>query len=221
MRLRGILAIIFVGAAVLVALGVWQIQRLNEKTQLLADIEQRTALPPVSLPAHIVPQRDSLLPVTLAGHFGEGYVRVLVSLKIYGAGYRIIAPFQTDAGRLVMVDRGFISVQDDIPPLPQAHISITGVLYWPEEVDSFTPADDISKNIWFARDVDKLAQHFGAEAALVIASTQTPPDNAITPLPQDGTNIPNNHLEYVVTWFGLAFIWLAMGVYFLYRQRRV
>jgi surfeit locus 1 family protein len=36
----------------------------------------------------------------------------------------------------------------------------------------------------------------------------------------DTAGIPNDHLEYAVTWFALALVWLGMTAYFLRRPER-
>lgn len=224
MRTTAFLAIIGLGgAAILIWLGVWQIQRLAWKEGVIADIEARIAAEPVALPDTPDPQSQSYLPVRVTGSFEGQPVRVLVSQKDVGAGYRLISAFDTsgDAGaRRVMVDRGFVpTAQVDAVETPAAPLSVVGNLQWPQEVDGFTPAPDLQGNIWFARDVPALADALGASPVLIVARDISPTEGAITPLPVDTARIPNDHLQYAITWFSLAAIWLAMSVYFLRRRR--
>ncbi|WP_375266190.1 SURF1 family protein, partial [Planktotalea sp.] len=98
------------GAAILIWLGVWQLQRLEWKQDILSNIERRIAADPVALPEQPDPAADRFLPVVAAGTvFGEE-IHVLVSQKNIGAGYRVIAVFETDTGRRILLDRGFIKV---------------------------------------------------------------------------------------------------------------
>ena len=90
-------------------------------------------------------------------------------------------------------------------------------LYKTKEIDFFTPDPDKTNNIWYARDVDELSKHLGSEPILVIAKSFSPQIEYIDPLPINTLNIPNNHKQYAITWFSLAFIWLGMGVFFIYR----
>ncbi|MEX0350407.1 MAG: SURF1 family protein [Paracoccaceae bacterium] len=205
-----------VGFGLLVALGSWQVQRLAWKEGVLADIDTRISGAPAALPANPDPDADRYLPVTVAGEMLTDEVHILVSVKRVGPGYRIIAPFQTE-GRRVMVDRGFIPLEDRDTPRALGAMEVTGNLHWPQEVDGFTPEPDIDENIWFARDVSALADQLGTKPILLIARNQTDPN--ITPLPVDSAGIPNDHLQYAVTWFGLAAVWAGMTGFFLWRTR--
>ena len=96
-------------------------------------------------------------------------------------------------------------------------MTVTGNLQWPRETDSYTPAPDIRGNTWFARDVPAMAAELGTQPILIVARSQTDP--AVTPMPVDTVGIPNDHLNYAITWFSLALIWAAMTAYFLWRTR--
>lgn len=208
------------GVAILLTLGIWQMQRLAWKEAILAEITARIAADPVALPVIPDPERDRYLPVMLEGRIDPTFVRVLVSQKGIGAGYRIIAALETGAGRRVLIDRGVIPVGDAMPATPADDLRVIGNLHWPDERDGFTPENDLAGNMWFARDVAALAAHLGAEPVLVIAREITPPEAAITPLPVGVGNIPNDHLSYAITWFSLAIVWLGMTVFLLWRIRR-
>ncbi|WP_372571305.1 SURF1 family protein [Ruegeria jejuensis] len=204
------------GFGVLVALGSWQVQRLAWKEGVLADIDARISGAPSALPAHPDPVEDRYRPVALSGEVLPGEVHVLVSVKRVGPGYRIIAPFVTD-GRRILVDRGFIRLEDRDTPRALGVMEVTGNLHWPQEIDNYTPEPDTKENIWFARDVPTLADELGTEPILLIARSATDPN--ITPLPVDSAGIPNDHLQYAVTWFGLAAVWAGMTGFFLWRTR--
>lgn len=207
------------GAAILVALGVWQVQRLGWKQALVADIEARIAGAPVAIPDDPDPRADRDLPVTATGTMGTGNLRVLVSLKQVGAGYRVIVPFVLDDGRSILLDRGFLPAEAADPGPVPGPVTVTGNLSWPQERDRFTPAPDTSANIWFARDVPAMSAALGTEPLLLVARRTEPEDTAFTPMPVDTAGIPNDHLQYAITWFSLAVIWLAMSAYFLRRGR--
>ena len=204
------------GLGVLVSLGVWQMQRLAWKNDILAEIETRIAADPVNLPAAMSEENDKYLPVTLTGELETGEIHVLVSVKQVGAGYRIIQAFSAE-NRTILVDRGFVPTSAKQAERLTGPMEITGNLHWPDEIDSYTPEPDIDENIWFARDVPSLAAALGTEPVLLIARSQTDP--GVTPLPVDTAGIPNDHLQYAITWFGLALVWAAMTGYFLWRNR--
>lgn len=206
------------GTAILISLGVWQVQRLAWKQGVLADIETRIAADPVPLPAELSPEADAYLPVTVSGTLRTDYLQVLVSQKNVGAGYRIVRPMVLEEGD-ILIDLGFVTTEnadglrfEEGPPL-----QITGNLQWPQEVDGFTPAPDLENNIWFARDVDAMAEALGTRPILVVRREAPDLGEPLSPLPVDTSAIPNDHLQYAITWFSLAAIWLCMTLFFLRR----
>ncbi|PIE12616.1 MAG: threonine synthase [Rhodobacterales bacterium] len=218
--LRNLLLLIFSALvlAILISLGNWQMRRLTWKTDILADIDARIAAPPVALPDTPDPVADRFLPVTVTGQLTGPEVHVLVSTRSHGARYRIVQAFDTGTRRL-LVDRGIIPITAKDTPRPTPRMTLTGNLHWPDEIDSYTPQNDLAANIWFSRDVPTLADHLGTEPILLIVRQSDETDPTVTPLPIDSSGIPNDHLEYVVTWYGLALTWVVMTFYFLRRKR--
>ena len=207
------------GTAVLGWLGNWQLDRLAWKQTVLEQIDQRIAAPAVPVPPIPDPSEDTYLPVFAEGRFGQEYIRVLVSQKRIGAGYRVISAFKTE-GRRILVDRGFIDLSMSSDMQADQAVVVQGNLHWPDEVDGFTPAPDLEKNIWFARDVRALSEALQTQPILIVASQISPPDQNIKPLEIDSSAIPNDHLQYAVTWFSLAAIWIMMSAAFLWRSRK-
>ncbi|WP_158968827.1 SURF1 family protein [Chachezhania sediminis] len=205
-----------VGTSILLRLGVWQVQRLGWKENMLAEIESRISAAPVAVPAAPDPEADRYLPVTEKGEVLAGEIDVFIPVQ-GGAAYRIVAPFRTEDGRVLMVDRGIVpaGAKNDIRPV--GPMTVTGNLAWPNEADKFTPAPDTAGNIWYARDVPAMAQALGTEPILIVASSPTAA--GIEPDPVDTDGIPNDHLNYAITWFSLAAIWVAMTAYFLWQTR--
>lgn len=208
-----------VGCAILIALGTWQVQRLAWKQGVLAEIDTRIQSEPVELPIWAELSEDLYLPVIASGTITDEEIHVLISIKQRGAGYRVISAFETD-GRRVLIDRGFIGLEDkDNARLPVEAV-VTGNLHWPDEIDSFTPEPDVERDIWFARDVDAMADALQTEPLLIILRSSSEPDQVVEPLPINSAGIPNDHLSYAITWFSLAAIWFVMTLYLLWRIRR-
>ncbi len=215
MRWMFLLTFGLIGAAILIGLGTWQLQRLDWKQGVLADIDSRISSAPVPVPATPDPEADKYLPVQATGTVLAGEAHVLVSIKDVGPGYRIIAPFELSDGRTILLDRGFVRDSAKDTARTTGPLSVTGNLHWPNEVDSYTPAPDLAGNTWFARDVPALAQALGTDPVLLIARTTSEPAPTVTPLPVDSAGIPNDHLQYAITWFSLAAIWLVMTFFFM------
>ncbi|KNG94820.1 SURF1 family protein [Pseudaestuariivita atlantica] len=207
------------GTGILLALGVWQTQRLQWKEAILAQIDTRLATDPVPLRAALDPMVIQFQPVTVEGRFTGEEAHVLSTASGIGAAYRVVSVFEGPMGR-ILVDRGVIPTEEKDTARPaSADQTITGVLRFPEETDSFTPAPDLDGNIWFARDTAAMADHLGTEDVFVIL-TEAEDNAGIRPLPVDTGGIPNNHLQYAITWFSLALVWIVMSLYFLRRTRR-
>ena len=219
---RFLIPLIFgvVGCAVLMSLGVWQVQRLAWKEGMLAEIEARIADAPVALPVMPDVENDRFLPVRVSGRTLGREIDVLVSTKEEGAGFRIISAFETDDERVVLVDEGYVRQTEKDKARESVEMVVTGNLHWPDEVDSFTPEPDLDAEIWFARDVPAMAAHLETEPVLVIARTVTGTDARATPLPVSTEGIPNSHLGYAIQWFGLALVWAGMTGFFLWRMHR-
>jgi surfeit locus 1 family protein len=208
------------GFAVLFSLGLWQLQRLAWKEAVLAEIGARITAAPVPIPAAPDPEADRYLPVVATGDFTGAPLRVLVSTKERGAGFRLITPFRLDDGRSVMVDEGYIGLEENANPAPAEGAKVTGNLHWPEEVDRWTPEPDTAERLFYARDVAQLAAALGTDPLLIVARSVTGTDARATPLPVSAVGIPNNHLGYAVQWFGLAIVWLGMTAFLLWRIRQ-
>ena len=218
-RIWFIVFIGFAGTACLLYLGKWQIDRLYWKLGVLNKIDQKIAAAPVPLPVEPSESVHKYLSVEISGQFLQESIRVLASKKRYGAGYRIIHVFRTN-GRRLLVDLGFVGLETDYDVDLINDISLVGNLHWPDEVDNFTPEPDLENNIWFARNVERVASALKTEPILLILKDSTLKDQNITPMPIDTTHIPNDHLQYAITWFSLAIIWALMSCLFIWTTRQ-
>jgi surfeit locus 1 family protein len=213
-----------VGCAVLIGLGVWQVQRLGWKEALLAEIEGRIHGAAEPLPsaeaAAADPTAMRFQPVEVTGRTTGEEVFVLTGMKEVGAGYEVIAAFQTEDGRRILVDRGFVPEGQEKAARPGVDLTVAGNLHWPDEADRFTPEPDAGRRLWFARDVPSMAAALGTEPVLLVARKVTGDAQGIAAVPVSVEGIPNNHREYAITWFSLAAVWAGMTVYLLWRIRR-
>lgn len=217
-RLAAPLLIGLIGAAILLRLGLWQLDRLEWKRGVLDRIVSTIDGPAQPLPVLVSPSEQRYQPVALNGRFGEGALFVLVSIKRQGAGWRVISPFTTEDGRTILVDRGFTPVAEKTAPARTGPVALTGNLHWPDDRNASTPENDVDGNTWFARDIAQMAEALKTEPLLVIARTVSPSDDGIAPLPVSTEGIPNDHLQYAVTWLSLAAVWLLMTGAWIWRR---
>ena len=219
---RFLLPLLFglLGTAILLSLGVWQMQRLEWKQGILSEIDRRIAGPAEPIPATPDPETDRYQPVSLDGTVGAEELFVLISRKQVGPGYRVVSAFETETGRRVLLDKGFVPIAAREEDRFTGPMSVTGNLHWPDERTSATPDNDVAGNTWFARDLEAMADLLGTEPLLVVAREMAPADPGVTPLPVDSSGIPNDHLQYAITWFSLAAVWLVMTGALVWRQRK-
>lgn len=217
-RMIGPLLVGVIGVAILISLGVWQLQRLKWKEAKLAAIEAMLVEAPVALPASVSMEADRYRGVTVTGTYTGEAVYKLDSLANQGPGKRVIAVFATADNRRVLVDRGiWLDGTEAAPTLGHA-AQVAGNLDWPQESDSYTPPPDPKTGLWFARDVPAMAKALNTEPTLIVA--RAPTGDGIVPMPVDTSSIPNDHWQYAMTWFSLACVWLMMTVFLLWRIRQ-
>lgn len=219
-----------------IVLGVWQMQRLQWKEGLIAEVSTRMTAAPYDLPpASQWPGFDTSQfeyhPVKITGQFAATLpVLVFTSLsdakgKYDGAGDWVLAPFTTDDGGTVFVNRGFVPQDNanaflDLNSVPQGHMSITGLALPAEDPGPFTPAADPKTRTDWVTNPARLAAMTGTHGPVFPMSIDLPagPPGA---LPQGGettVEFPNNHLGYAFTWFGLAILTPGLLAYWVFRQ---
>jgi surfeit locus 1 family protein len=214
--------------AVLIALGLWQMERKAWKEALIATIAARLSAPPATLPrredwARLDAEEDEFLRVAATAEFEndkEGLVYTGGSTlreATGGPGYWVFTPARLADGGHVMVNRGFVPEGRQNPQTRAdgeiaGPVDFIGVLRWPELPGLFTPNADTAHNIWFSRDSTAIAAAKGIDTAPFYIELESP--NPPGGLPRAGRlqpNLPNNHLQYALTWFGLAAV--LTGVY--------
>lgn len=223
-----------VGVAILVGLGVWQLDRKVWKENLIVAMHARLTHAPGDLPprdqwARLNQQRDEFKRVGFPAEFLPGQAALVYSAgsafrpDVQGPGYWVFAPARLAGGSVVIVDRGFVPLdrKDAAAKSPAGSLDIVGIMRWPETRGMFTPADDLKENTWYLRDIKAMAaaHHWNNVAPFYVEMESPVPAGG---LPKPGrlvVNLPDNHLQYAITWFGLAF-GLA-GVYVLFIVRRL
>lgn len=221
--------------AILVGLGIWQAQRLAWKEGLLATIEARTHSAPQPLAAIEERERRAgdvdYWPVTVHGTFLHSGERHFLSTWQGMSGFDVITPLKLDDGRFVLVNRGFVPyAQKDPATRPQGEIAgeveVTGLARnAPLAKPSWlVPDNEPAENIFFWKDLPQMAATAGLPAGAVVLPFLIDADAAPNPggLPVGGVTIvdlPNNHLQYALTWFGLAGALLAVVLTWFIRRR--
>jgi surfeit locus 1 family protein len=226
--LLGFTALMLVALAVLIGLGVWQLQRLEWKERLLARIEARTKSDPITLKQALDMARKGRDPsyyrVRVEGRFHHAVERYFYTVSHETVGWDVITPLETADGDMVMVDRGFVPDEQKDPatrPLGQIEnvVAVTGIVRAPETKGLFTPDNEPAANRWFWRDLRAMARSAFPAGIMQVAPFFVEAEKSSVPggWPEGGQTrleIPNNHLQYAITWFLLAACLLVIcGVY--------
>jgi len=217
------------GAAILIGLGIWQLDRKVWKENLIATITARLErvaedLPPRESWPQLVPEGNEYSRVKFPAEFLAGQEALVYTAgsafrpDVQGAGYWVFAPARLAGGTIVLVDRGFVPADRKDPATraqgaPQGVVDMVGVMRWPEARGMFTPADEPQNNLWYLRDSTAIAaaKKWDTTAPFYIEQEAPVPPGG---WPKPGkllVALPDNHLQYAITWFGLA-LGLA-GVY--------
>jgi len=209
------------GIAVLISLGVWQLQRLAWKRDLIERVEQRVHAPPVAAPGreqwpNVNRANSEYLRVAVHGRYQNDKETLVQAVTERGGGFWVLTPLVTDAGYTVLVNRGFVPLRRDPATESQGRIegetTVTGLLRLSEPGGGYLRANEPANDRWFSRDVAAIAaaRELGEVAPYFIDAEASEPE--VTGAPVGGLTViafSNNHLQYALTWFVLALMLIA------------
>lgn len=222
--------------AILIGLGIWQLERLDWKADLLARIEAQTASAPVALPAEIDdPGAWAYRRVTVTGTFLHDRELYLLPRTHEGAsGLHVLTPLRrTDLGTggrdaHVLIDRGWVPV-DARDPARRPDGRVTGVLTVegiaraPADKAWMQPDNRPDSNEWYGVDLAAMARHAGVDglAPVFVEADAAPQPGGLPIGGQTRIAFANNHLQYALTWFGLAAVLVVVYGVYSFRSRRL
>jgi len=232
------LPVLFALTALLVflGLGTWQLDRKAWKEELIATLTQRAKAAPVDLPdvagwPAMNQIEDEFRRVKFQAEFVAGREALVYTggsalrPDVKSPGYFVFAPARTMAGAMVVVNRGFspdARARAPDSPKPPGMIEMVGALRWPERPGWFVREHDEVEDTWFARNHVAMAAHneWGFPGPFYIELEGPVPAGG---LPQPGplrVNLRNEHLQYAITWYGLAAVVVVMFAVWLRARRR-
>ncbi|MGE7371194.1 SURF1 family protein [Neorhizobium sp. NPDC001467] len=207
------------------ALGVWQVQRLIWKRELIARVDARVHAEPVTPPpasANVTAADDEYKHVRISGTYlndKEAFVQAVTS---HGPGYWVVTPLLTANGSHILINRGFVPADRRDPSTRatgqvQGRTEVTGLLRISEPGGGFLRENDAANDRWYSRDVAAIASAKGVSpvAAYFIDAEATA---SLPQAPVGGLTVvsfPNNHASYIFTWFALALMSAATAFYVL------
>ena len=218
------------GLALLLGLGTWQVERLAWKNGLIAARQAAVVAAAVPLPQSLDAGCD------LEFHRVRAEGRLLNDRELYlhatdaagDQGYHIVTPLALARGGTVLVDRGFVPERLKAPDTRatanyDGAAAVTGLLRLPPQGKAswFVPDNEPGRNEWFTLDPPAMAQAAGVADALpfFIDADATPNPGGYPVGGQTPLDLPNNHLQYAITWYALAGC-LVIVYILLVRRRR-
>lgn len=229
---RGFAVMSFMALAVLaalVSLGTWQVNRLVWKEDLIRDIESRVKAEPIEFSEWLVSKAtEDYWPVIISGSFRHEGERHFFATHKGQSGYYVYTPLQTAAGAFVFVNRGFVpfdrkDVATRIEGQTAGLVTVKGLARTAPlaKPSSVVPDNDPRRNLFYWKDLKAMSASAGLPVNAEVLPGYVDADVSATPpsgLPEGGVTIvelPNNHLQYAATWYGLAatlvVIWSVMA----------
>ena len=210
----------------MICLGFWQISRLVWKEQFIATLEASN----IKAPLTQLPQANEELAelgfrkAILLGEFLHQHEFHISPRSFRGKlGYHILTPFHMIDGRVILVNRGWVST-DEKEPKDRLGSQIEGaltlnlLLRTDKDYTDFTPPNNAEKNIWFYKDYAAMREHSGLKLLPLSGDAIGTPNREIRPVPLAGDiKIRNDHLQYVLTWFGIA---VGIGMFYFFTHYR-
>lgn len=244
-RQLGFSLFILTTLAVLLSLGFWQLQRRIAKHELIAALDQRLAAAPVPLPPPagwraLTPANDEFRRVTFTATYDKLPDAMVYSSgsavrdDVSGPGTWAFLPARLGSGETVAVNAGFVQntmqdrAQQDravnrlVTGQPE---TLTGYIRFAEGAGLFTPAENSAKRLWFVRDVPAMARALGwGDGGKSIAPFYIDLESPVpgSGIPKPGplhVRLKDDHLNYAITWFGLAAV-VALAFVFWWRAQR-
>ena len=230
--LLGILTL--AGVALFTSLGVWQVERLYWKLDLIQRVEERAQAAPVPAPGpeawpDVTAATQEYRRVSVTGRFLNDRETLVQAVTERGGGFWVLTPLRTDRGFTVLVNRGFVPPDKRDPdsrPAGQVpdETTVTGLLRVTEPGGGFLRSNDPAQDRWYSRDVTAIAAARGVtDVAPYFIDAEAGPEGGY---PVGGLTIlkfRNNHLVYALTWFALDLMLIAAALYVArseWRRRR-
>ena len=223
-------AFVLGGLAVLLSLGTWQVERKAWKETLIATLTERLSAEPVELPpafewSRLTPENAEFRRVKLRADFRSDGALAFTSGSalrddVKAPGYFVFAGGRLPGGQHVVVNRGY--VKDRTYPAAAGPHEIVGALRWPEASSRFVADHDASTDVWYVRDHRLMARvrGWGDVAPFYVEQEAPVPPGGVPHPARLRVNLPNHHLQYALTWYGLALMLVVVFAAWVLHPRR-
>jgi surfeit locus 1 family protein len=217
------------GLAVLLALGTWQVQRLHWKAALIAEREAQLTAPAEPLPTGAEDWREwDFRRVSVAGEFRHDLEQLFGAYGVAGqVGHHVLTPLIRPDGTAVLVDRGWVPADRAHPAARRegqvpGEVEVMGIARYrgDDAAGWFTPDNRPEAGLWYSYDLPALERALGLDLLPVVVDADATPNPGGLPIGgRTRVELPNNHLQYAVTWYGLAAALIAIYLAFSLERR--
>ncbi|MCP4329011.1 MAG: SURF1 family protein [Alphaproteobacteria bacterium] len=221
-------ATVFAGGAIvaMLALSLWQVERLEWKDSVIAERKAALKARPIPLPSVIEAAEDwDFRRVTATGVFDHDRETYLGARSLNGnLGYHVLTPLRRSDGTDVIVDRGWIPLRSHDRAnrpgsLTAGEITVAGVARTTGKRGWLTPEDSPEEEFWFVVDIDAIGRHLELKNVVPVYIEAGRSQSVELPIGgQTRWELPNDHLQYAITWFCLA---VALAVIYVVYVRRL
>ncbi len=214
----------------LIGLGTWQVERLFWKEGLIAARQAAVSAAPIDLPRSLAAARDlEFHRVRATGTFlNDRELYLGATAKDGHPGYQVITPLRLGDGSILLVNRGFVPEAKRAPASREAgelqgETTVTGLLRLAPEHKPhwFLPDNNAARNYWFYVDIPAMsaAAHLDQVLPFYVDADATPNPGGLPIGGQTRLELPNNHLQYAITWYALALALAVIAIRFIRRRR--
>ena len=217
-------ALIFSSLAmiILLSLGTWQLERLRWKSHIISNINKQISLSPREINASVINdiKNYNYRRIKLEGTYIYNKNITIYSKVLNGkVGRHLIIPFKTKFG-YILINKGFIpkDYNIDVAFAENAkNISINGIVKFQQKINYFTPKNNLITNEWYYINLDEISKFLNIPLLGFYLIEEDNPKERYPVGSQYNLKVPNDHLQYAITWFSLA-IALSIFMHLLWRK---
>ena len=207
---------------VLISLGTWQLERLRWKTEIISSMNEKIMLPLIEINTSVINniKNYNYRRIKLNGYFlYDNQITIYSKILDGKVGRHLIIPFKTKFGN-ILINRGFVPedyILDKDTEKEFKNVLITGRVKFQQKINYFTPKNNLLGNEWYYINLDEISTYFNISLNDFYLIEENNLNDKYPVGSQFIINIPNDHLQYAITWFSLAIV-LSIFIHLLWRK---
>ena len=227
--------LVVAGTALCIRLGIWQLDRLDQRRAFNHQVESMRAMPILDLNQDVPDELSNMewRAVKVHGKYDFEH-QVALRNQYYGSeyGYHLLTPLIFDEGKAILVDRGWIPAEGNATPRDwqkynePEEASLAGQIRLEQTKPRFggvadaIPVDGSRLEIWNNADLENITKQLPYASLPVYLQPDVDVNDTIPPIPYQPTIelTEGPHFGYALQWFTFATILLVGYPFFLSKQ---